>query len=141
MLTGILTTNKKNRNLTNNCQEGKKKKKVFWGRGAYRNAVAQGPLVILRRPCLWMCNGTSRWGQAFAIDAWQCFLFDIRDCIKEWLLCFYCPSLSPSLLTGLWDVECVSVVLFCYIGCCVVLCVKKLKNVDNKKKRNMDKCL
>ncbi len=32
------------------------------------------------------------------IDAWQCFLFDIRDCIKELLvLCFYCPSLSPSL--------------------------------------------
>ncbi len=49
------------------------------------------------------------------IDAWQCFLMDIRDCIKEWLLCFYCPSLSPSLLIGPWDVECVSVVLFCYI--------------------------
>ncbi len=29
------------------------------------------------------------------IDAWQCFLFDIRD------FCFSCPSLSPSLLTGL----------------------------------------
>ncbi len=27
-----------------------KKKKVFWGRGAYRNAVAQGPLDILRCP-------------------------------------------------------------------------------------------
>ncbi len=25
---------------------------VFWGRGAYRNAVAQGPLDILRRPCM-----------------------------------------------------------------------------------------
>ncbi len=50
------------------------------------------------------------------IDAWQCFRFDIRDCIKEWLvLCFYCPSLSPSLLTWLWAVEYVSVVLFCYI--------------------------
>ncbi len=30
----------------------KLKKKVFWGRGACRNAVAQGPLVILRRPCV-----------------------------------------------------------------------------------------
>ncbi len=29
------------------------------------------------------------------IDAWQCFLFDICDCMEEWLLCFYCPSLSP----------------------------------------------
>ncbi len=55
------------------------------------------------------------------IDAWQCFLFDIRDYIKEWLLCFYCPSLSSSLLTGLWDVEYVSVVLFCCI-LNVVLC-------------------
>ncbi len=62
------------------------------------------------------------------VDAWQCFLFDIRDYIKEWLLCFYCPSLSPSLLTGLWDVEYVSVVFFLlYFECCVVLCVKKIK--------------
>ncbi len=30
----------------------KKKEKVFWGRGAYCNAVAQGPLDILRRPWL-----------------------------------------------------------------------------------------
>ncbi len=65
------------------------------------------------------------------IDAWQCFLFDIRDYIKEWLLCFYCPSLSPSLLTGLWDVEYVSVVLFCYI-LNAVLCYAWKKNVDNK---------
>ncbi len=49
--------------------------------------------------------------------------FDIRDCIKEWLLCFYCHSLSPFLLIGLWDIEYVSVVLFCYI-----LDAKKLKN-------------
>ncbi len=28
-----------------------KQKKVFLGRGASRNAVAQGPMVILRRPC------------------------------------------------------------------------------------------
>ncbi len=60
------------------------------------------------------------------IDACQCFLMDIRDCIKEWLLCFYCPSLSPSLLIGPWDVEYVSVVLL-YFGCYVVLCVKKIK--------------
>ncbi len=64
---------------------------------------------------MWMYNGASRWGQALDHDAWQCFLMDIRDCIKEWLLCFYCPSLSPSLLIGPWDVEYVSVVLFCYI--------------------------
>ncbi len=63
------------------------------------------------------------------IDAWQCFLSDIRDCIKEWLLCFYCPSLSPSLLTGLWDVEYVSVVFFFVIFwmLCCVMCEKKKK--------------
>ncbi len=50
------------------------------------------------------------------VDAWQCFLFDVRDCMEEWLvLCFYCPSLSPSLLTWLWAIEYMSVVLFCYI--------------------------
>ncbi len=41
--------NKKKRNLTNNCQETKKIKKVFWGRGGLQH-VAQGPLVILRHP-------------------------------------------------------------------------------------------
>ncbi len=49
-------------------------------------------------------------------------------------MCSCCPSLSPSLLTGLWDVEYVSVVLFCYIldDVCV-MCEKK--NVDNKTNR------
>ncbi len=72
------------------------------------------------------------------IDAWQCFLSDIRDCIKEWLLCFYCPSLSPSLLTGLWDIKYVSVVLFCYILNVMLYYVWKIKNVDDKKKK---KCM
>ncbi len=70
------------------------------------------------------------------IDAWQCFLFDIRDCIKEWLLCFSCPSLSPSL----WlDFEILSMcLLFCFVifWMYVMLCMKK-KNVDNKKKKMM----
>ncbi len=65
------------------------------------------------------------------IDACQCFLFDIRDCIKEWLLCFSCPSLSSSLLTGLWDIECVSVVLFCYF-LDVMLCIKNKKMLITK---------
>ncbi len=72
-----------------------------------------------------MCEcTTARVGGArpSTIDAWQCFLFDIPDCIKEWLvLCFYCPSLSPSLLTWLWAIEYMSVVLFCYISD-VMLC-------------------
>ncbi len=68
-----------------------------------------------------------------AWNAWQCFLFDVRDCMEEWLvLCFYCPSLSPpSLSTWLWAIEYMSVVLFCYI-LDVMLCVKKKKNVDNR---------
>ncbi len=52
------------------------------------------------------------------IDAWQCFLLDIRDCIKEWLLCSCCPSLSPSLLIGPWCWVCVCFVLL-YFGYCV----------------------
>ncbi len=32
------------------------------------------------------------------IEAWQCFLLNIRDCLEEWFLCSCCPSLSPSLL-------------------------------------------
>ncbi len=70
------------------------------------------------------------------IDAWQCFLFDVRDCMEEWLvLCFYCPSLSPSLLTWLWAIEYMSVVLFCYI-LDVMLCYVWKKKVDNKKNNN-----
>ncbi len=64
------------------------------------------------------------------IDAWQCFLFNIRDCIKEWLvLCFSCPSLSPSLFD--WTFEILSIcLLFCFVifwMLCydVVLCMKK----------------
>ncbi len=62
------------------------------------------------------------------------FLFDIRDCIKEWLvLCFYSPSLSPSLLTWLWAIEYVCCFVLLYFGC-YVMCGKNKKNVDNKKK-------
>ncbi len=59
------------------------------------------------------------------IDAWQCFFFDIRDCIKEWLVCSCCPSLSPSLLIGPWCWVCICCFVLFYFGCCVVLCVKK----------------
>ncbi len=59
------------------------------------------------------------------IDAWQCFLMDIRDCIKEWLLCFYCPSLSPSLFD--WTLRC-WVCVCCFVFVIFwMLCVKKIK--------------
>ncbi len=45
------------------------------------------------------------------------------------------PSLPPSLLTGLWDVEYVSVVLFCYILDAVLCYVWKKKK--KKKKKNI----
>ncbi len=61
------------------------------------------------------------------IDAWQCFLLNnIRDCIKEWLvLCFSCPSLSPSLFD--WTFEILSIQYVCcfvllYFGCYVMHC-------------------
>ncbi len=66
------------------------------------------------------------------VDAWQCFLLNIRDYIKEWLLCFCCPSLSPSLLIEPWD-EYVSAVLFCCILDIMLCCVWKIKN--NKKQQ------
>ncbi len=59
------------------------------------------------------------------IEAWQCFLLDIHDCIKEWLLCSCCPSLSPSLLIGPW--ECVCCFVLFWMPC--FMCEKK----SNKK--------
>ncbi len=74
------------------------------------------------------------------IDAWQCFLFNIRDCIKEWLvLCSCCPSLSPSLLTGLlryWVYVCCFVLL--YFGCYVMMLCMKIKMLITKKKKTVD---
>ncbi len=66
------------------------------------------------------------------IDAWQCFLFNIRDYIMEWLvLCFSCPSLSLPF-------EILSIrLLFCFV-IFWMLCydvVYEKKNVDNKKKK------
>ncbi len=66
------------------------------------------------------------------IDAWQCFLLDIRDCIKEWLLCFIVlPSLPPFWL----DLEMLSMcLLFCFVIlvfwmlCCVMCEKNKNKN-------------
>ncbi len=72
------------------------------------------------------------------IEAWQCFLLNIRNYLKEWLLCSCCPSLSPSLLIEPWDVEYVSAVLFCFILDILLCCVWKkikIKIVDNKKRK------
>ncbi len=128
------------------CISSMQKRMLFAGFTAAKKTIIQNWFTPhMCRKTYWICSllqivtcecTTARAGGArpSTIDAWQCFLFDIRDYIKEWLLCFYCPSLSPSLLTGLWDVEYVSVVLL-YFGCGVVLCVKKKKNVDKKKKK------
>ncbi len=61
------------------------------------------------------------------IEAWQCFLLNIRNYLKEWLFCSCCPSLSPSLLIEPWDVEYVSAVLFCFILDILLCCVWKKK--------------
>ncbi len=91
---------------------------------------------------MWMCNGASQWGQAF--DHWclAVFLLDIRDCIKEWLLCFYCPSLSP--LPFDWTLRCwvfVCCFILLYFGCYVVLCVKKYKSKQLIKKKKKSRLL
>ncbi len=63
------------------------------------------------------------------IDAWQCFLVDIRDCIKEWLFVFWLSF--PLSLPFDWTLKC-WVYVCCFVllcsGCYVVLCVKKKKN-------------
>ncbi len=61
------------------------------------------------------------------IEAWQSFLLNIRNYLKEWLLCSCCPSLSPSLLIEPWDVKYVSAVLFCFILDILLCCVWKNK--------------
>ncbi len=61
------------------------------------------------------------------IEAWQSFLLNIRNYLKEWLLCSCCPSLSPPLLIEPWDVEYVSAVLFCFILDILLCCVWKNK--------------
>ncbi len=132
------------------CISSMQKRMLFAGFTAAKKTIIQNWFTPhMCRKTYWIrsllqivtyCNGecaTARVGGAkpSTMDAWQYFLFDIRDYIKEWLvLCFYCPSLSPSLLTGLWNIEYMSVVLFCYI-LDVMLCYVWKKNVDNKKKK------
>ncbi len=61
------------------------------------------------------------------IDAWQCFFFNIRDCIKEWLvLCF---SLSfPLSLPFDWTFEILSICLLLFFWMlCYDVCEKKKK--------------
>ncbi len=72
------------------------------------------------------------------IDAWQCFLFDIRDCIKEWFFCFCCLSLSPSLFD--WTLRC-WVCVCCFVifwMLCGVMCEKIKKMLMTKKINNRE---
>ncbi len=106
-----LTQKSKNANITNNSETNSSKNsssiKKDWS----------GLLQIVSCECT-----TARVGGArpSTIEAWQSFLLNIRNYLKEWLLCSCCPSLSPSLLIEPWDVEYVSAVLFwifCYVVC------------------------
>ncbi len=94
------------------CINSMQKRMLFAGFTAAKKIIIQNWFTpLMCRKTYWIrsllqivsceCT-TARVGGArpSTIDAWQCFLMDIRDCIKELLLCFYCPSLSPSLLIG-----------------------------------------
>ncbi len=131
------------------CINSMQKRMLFAGFTAAKKTIIQNWFAPqMCRKTYWIrsllqivtCECATAWvggARPSTIDAWQCFLLDIRDCIKEWLLCFYCPSLSPSLLIGPWDVEYVSVVLFCYIldaMLCYVLKKKKKKLLITKRK-------
>ncbi len=66
------------------------------------------------------------------IDAWQCFLFDIRDCIKEWLVFFLSLHLSLPFDWTLRYWVCVCCFVLLYFGCYYVWKKKMLmiKNVS-----------
>ncbi len=106
------------------CISSMQRRMLFAGFTAAKKTIIQNWFTPhMCRKTYWIlqivsCECTTAWvggARPSTIDAWQCFLLNIRDYIKEWLLCSCCPSLSPSLLIGLWDVVYVSVVLFCYI--------------------------
>ncbi len=65
------------------------------------------------------------------IDAWQCFLVDIRDCRSDFCVLVVLPSLPPFWL----DLEMLSIcLLFCFCVLDAMLCcVWKKKNVDKKR--------
>ncbi len=127
------------------CISSMQKRMLFAGFTAVKKTIIQNWFTPhMCRKTYWIrsllqivsCECATAWvggARPSTIDAWQCFLLNIRDCIKEWFLCSCCPSLSPSLLIEPWDVEYVSVVLFCYILDAVLYYVwKKINN--NKKK-------
>ncbi len=83
---------------------------------------------------VWMCNGTSRWGQAF--DHWRLAVFSFwYTWLYKGVTCFVFLLSFPLSLPFDWTLRywvyvCCFVLL--YFGCYVMLCVKK-KNVDKKK--------
>ncbi len=69
------------------------------------------------------------------IDAWQCFLFNIRDCIKG-VTCFLFLLSFPLSLPFDWTFEILSIcLLYCYI-LDVMLCMKIKKMLITKKKKS-----
>ncbi len=84
-----------------------------------------------------MCNGCESVGLGLrplmlgSVFVWYMWLYK-----GVTFVFFYCPSLSSSLLTGLWDVAYVSVVLFCYILDVMLCYVWKKKCWYQKKQRS-----
>ncbi len=84
-----------------------------------------------------MCNGASRWGQAF--DHWcLAVFFGGYTWLYKGVTFVFLLSFPLSLpLIGHWDVEYVSVVLFCYIlDVMLCMCEKKNKKLLITKKKN-----
>ncbi len=122
------------------CISSMQKRMLFAGFTAVKKTIIQNWFTPhMCRETYWIrsllqvvtCEcATARVGGAkpSTIDAWQCFLFDIRDYIKEWLvLCF---SLPFDWTLRYWVYVC-CFVLFCFV-IFWMLCYVWKKNVDNK---------
>ncbi len=118
------------------CISSMQKRMLFAGFTAAKKTIIQNWFTPhMCRKTYWIrsllqivsCECTTAWvggARPSTIDAWQCFLMDIRDCDFSVLLSF------PLSLPFDWTLRCwvcVCCFVLLYFGCYVVLCVKKIK--------------
>ncbi len=97
-------------------------RKTYWICSQYWIHIKILKTYWITNSVLWMCNGASRWGQAF--DHWCLAMFSFW---YTWLYGGVTFVVLPSLPLFWLDFEMLSmsVVLFCYILDVVLYCVKK----------------
>ncbi len=134
------------------CISSMQKRMLFAGFTAAKKTIIQNWFTPhMCRKTYWICSllqivtcecTTARAGGArpSTIDAWQCFLFDIRDYIKETFCVFIVlPSLPPFWLDFEMCWVCVCCFVIFWMRCCVMCEKKKKKMLIKKKKTNKSK--